>query len=237
MERISLNSWQLKLLAMATMLVDHIGAILFPHLIFLRMVGRISFPIFCFLLAEGVAHTSDRVRYLSRIVAFAVISEIPYNFVFFGSLFYPGSQNVLFELALGVIGIILIEKIRIRVFGMLAALLIAGFAWLFHVDYGAYGVLLMFLFYWGRESSGQIRPATLLVFLAFTLLYSLPSEILGRMGGLFAYSVQSYAMFAAFPLALYSGKRGPRRWKYFFYLFYPLHIFFFSILKSVLYGF
>ena len=133
--RLSLNSWQLKLLAVLTMLVDHTGALLFPQIAVFRIVGRLSFPIFCLLLAEGAAHTSGKARYFLRLLLFAVLSEIPYDLAFFGSLFYPGSQNVLFELALGLLAIFLIQKISFRALGLLTVFGIAALAWLLHTDY------------------------------------------------------------------------------------------------------
>lgn len=222
--RLRLNSWQLKLLAVITMLVDHTGALLFPQAAAFRIVGRLSFPIFCLLLAEGAAHTSGKARYFLRLLLFAVLSEIPYDLAFFGSLFYPGSQNVLFELVLGLLAIFLIQKIPFRALGLLTVFGIAALAWLLHTDYKVYGVLLMVLLYLGRTPSGKLRTGTIAAFLGLNLLYCLPQAVFGAMDGLFAYPLQNYAMFAAFPLALYSGERGPRRGKYLFYWFYPVHI-------------
>ena len=70
-----LNSLHLKLLAMVTMLIDHMGATLFPYALWMRCVGRLAFPIFCFLIAEGCAHTHDKKRYAARLLGFAVLSE------------------------------------------------------------------------------------------------------------------------------------------------------------------
>ena len=76
-EKLPLNSLHLKLLAVVTMLIDHMGFTLFPHAVWMRAVGRLAFPIFCFLIAEGCAHTHDKKRYAGRLLLFAVLSLIP----------------------------------------------------------------------------------------------------------------------------------------------------------------
>ena len=107
------TSVQLKYTAMFFMLLDHIGVVvLAPMLIFnensfsplytfLRSVGRIAFPIFCFQLAEGFFHTKNRKLYFTRLLMFAIISEMPFNIAFGGRLFYPFYQNIFFTLSIG----------------------------------------------------------------------------------------------------------------------------------------
>ena len=86
MERKGLPQEGLKLIACITMLIDHIGAVFFPSLILLRIIGRLSFPIYCFLLAEGAAHTKHAPRYALRLLLCALISELPYDLAFSGKL-------------------------------------------------------------------------------------------------------------------------------------------------------
>ena len=95
-----LTSFQLKWIAIFSMAVDHTGALLFPEAMWMRGIGRLAFPIFAFLLAEGYYHTHDVKRYLLRLWLFALISEIPYDLAFQGTLLESGSQNVFFTLGL-----------------------------------------------------------------------------------------------------------------------------------------
>ncbi|WP_312694011.1 TraX family protein, partial [Caproiciproducens sp.] len=95
-----MSSSQLKVLAVVTMLTDHIGAILFPSVLLFRIIGRLSFPLFCFLISEGLLYTANLKGYLERLFFFALISEVPYDLAFHGTVYYPQSQNVFFTLFL-----------------------------------------------------------------------------------------------------------------------------------------
>ena len=100
-EKLPLNSLHLKLLAVVTMLIDHMGFTLFPHAVWMRAVGRLAFPIFCFLIAEGCAHTHDKKRYAGRLLLFAVLSELPFNLMCSGQWLSWNHQNVLWTLLIG----------------------------------------------------------------------------------------------------------------------------------------
>ena len=214
-----LNGSALKLLAMATMLVDH-SAICFrpllnPYLftlfdirftpyVLLRGFGRIAFPIFCFLLAEGFRHTRSKQRYALNLFLFALLSEIPYDLFNCGALPYE-RQNVFFTLLLGGLGIWCLGKFRERPLG--SSLLLIGLgivAALLHADYGWKGFLLILLLYLLAE-----QPMVQ-AFAGITLL-GWPAGVA-----------------CAFPfLNLYNGERGfvrGRAAKYFFYCFYPVHL-------------
>ena len=97
-----INSFQLKWIAVITMIIDHTGAVLFPDDMVFRYIGRIAFPIFCFLLVEGFFHTRDVRKYMLRLGLFALISEIPYDLAFRDTVLEFEHQNVFFALLLGV---------------------------------------------------------------------------------------------------------------------------------------
>ena len=110
----SITAGGLHILAMALMLCDHMWATLFPAAEWLTCLGRLAFPIFAFLLAEGFFHTHNLRRYLLRLLLGAVLSEIPFNLMYSGSVFYPFHQNVLWTFLLSLLLMALMDRVRQR---------------------------------------------------------------------------------------------------------------------------
>lgn len=200
-----LDSFQLKCIAIVSMALDHTGAVLYPSQIWLRCLGRIAFPIFCFLIVEGFFHTHDVRRYMGRLGVFALISEIPYDLAFRGVPLEYAHQNVFFTLLIGIGMMVLLERNREWPVKAVILLLAMWLAVLIRSDYNFRGVLLIFVFYIFHESR----------WLAVTA------------GGLwnFLYQgvIQKYGVLSVLLLALYNGERG-RKMKYFFYIFYLAHL-------------
>lgn len=219
-----LSGSTLKCIAIVTMLIDHIGAVvlerllvagvesnlLYPAYVTTRTIGRIAFPIFCFLLVEGFEHTGNRKRYALRLLAFAVISEVPFDLAFRGKLIETGYQNVFFTLFIGLVTMLAFHAIEEKTEwnplwrGALLALVMfagMGLAYWMKTDYDAKGVMCIMALYVFRSMRG---PQILAGCLAFGW-WELP------------------ALVAFIPIAFYNGKRG---WnlKYAFYGFYPLHL-------------
>ena len=204
----------LRLLALVTMFIDHFGAILHPRELSYRYVGRLSFPIYAFLIANGFNHTHDKKRYLMRLLIFALVSEIPYDLAFNHSVLEFARQNIFFTLALGLVCLMLQEKLTEiigRIPGSLVALgITAAIAEFGGASYGASGVILIFIFdAW--------------------LTKRLPYLALWPLIGILFYSssqIQFWGVLALIPLYFYNGKPGRRlpwlQWG--FYLFYPLHL-------------
>ena len=99
-QKFGVSGSALKCIAMASMLTDHIGYVLFPQYLILRMIGRLAFPIYCFLLVEGAMHTGNIRKYEIRLLAFALISELPFDYAFYGGIRWE-SQNVFLTLLFG----------------------------------------------------------------------------------------------------------------------------------------
>ena len=205
-----LDGFTLKLIAAFAMLCSHIyRALLFSHkeFLILDLFGRLSFPIFCFLLAEGFCYTKDRNAYLIRLWVFAVVSEIPFNLAFFGRMFAPEAQNVLFTMFTGLLVLWGMEKVG-KMWRILPILAGMACAYWLHMDYGFYGIWIIVL---------------------FGILQGMKKELLYLQAGSQFCSVLLYGWIQIFSLLslpliyFYNGSRG-RSWKYFFYLFYPLHL-------------
>lgn len=230
----------IKMTALVIMLIDHIGAVFvwrimaaynggIPETFFLqlkgiyrlmRAVGRISFPLFIFLLVEGFVHTRNQWKYLGRLAAFAVISEVPFDIalnirrveVLRGNVLEFSGQNVFFTLSIGLlvlIGIRAVEnkqwKLLMKQFVILLILFSGMAAATFlHTDYWAFGVLAIAVMYLFRQSRWKAAAYTCLVLLLLS-----GSEIT--------------AFAALIPILLYNGERGIRL-KYVFYIFYPAHL-------------
>lgn len=229
----SLSSSTLKLLAFLTMLIDHTGFLLFPDQIWLRCVGRIAFPIFAFQIAEGYLYTKNYKKYAKRLLLFSLISEIPFNLMVSGNLFYPYAQNVLFTLFLGLFAIKLVDQIkqcdtfREILKPLLLLTLIFLFAKYFSADYGTSGIAMILVFYIFRNFSFcQLGQLIALYFINVIHMNSLSMDF--QIAGFsFSFPLQGFAVLALIPIWMYNGRKGYNG-KYFrrlSYLFYPVHMF------------
>ena len=227
----------LKLIACVSMLLDHVGATLVMLLFsvgpnenkgllldlyeVLRCIGRLAFPIYCFLLAEGSAHTRNPLRYGLRLAFLALLSEIPFDLAFFGEMEWS-HQNVMLTLLLGLMAL---EGMKRTDKGWLKLLIAAPFALAAELacsDYGAKGVLLILLFALTRGH----KQAGVLQFFGLWCIFS-PNHMmfLNWLGGI-RFAVQEYALLAMIPISWYNGKKlgSSKAAQWGFYLFYPAHL-------------
>lgn len=215
--RKGLSQEGLKVIACVTMLLDHIGAVFVPGY-GLRIIGRLAFPIYCFLLAEGMAHTRDVRKYGLRLAIGALLSEIPFDLLFFGG-FTWGHQSVMVTLLLGY-GMTLWVRRTPRL-GLVAVIVCALAADVMNTDYGAMGVMMIALFTWTRELEDRVGwQAVGLAVLGW---------LTGGMGwqiGAVHIPIQLFGVLAMVPICLYSGRKGTssRAVQWGFYLFYPVHL-------------
>lgn len=236
-----ISALTLHLFAMGCMLCDHLWATLLPQWGWLNWVGRLAFPIFAFMAAEGCHHTRSLKKYLLRLTVFALLSEIPFDLMYGGRAFYPVHQNVIWTLLLGLLGAAAVEKIRKRGKWWLTALvflLAAGTGYilgtLLMVDYYGPGVLTVLLFdlFRGRKWRHLLGQAAGLYWVNVVLLGGMMVPV--HIGGMeLEISQQGTALLALIPIWLYRGRQGPhsRAIQYACYAFYPLHM---LILTAVL---
>lgn len=249
--KLSWNGSQLKLAAVLTMLIDHIaylfiGGGILPRMaeggepaelmqilyFILRGVGRIAFPIFCFLLVEGFFRTRSVSRYARRLFIFALLSELPFDLVLSGR---PdgAAQNVFFTLLLGLLMMAALDQLSWRIparqgwYGEIAQLLVivlfCGVSWLIRCDYDYEGILLIAMLYRLRDDRTR---ACLLGFLWMGLMemqvYAAMHVPVNGIYGVLGYTV-SFLL-----LSRYNGERGTflrsRRGRWMFYWFYPVHL-------------
>lgn len=206
----------LKIIAIVSMVIDHCAYFLMDNNSTLyeamRCVGRIAFPVFAFLIAEGFAYTHNRKRYFTRLLVFAVISEVSW-YLLNGA---DGTHNVMFTLALGVVALAVLEKLKENsVLCGIAILSIAYLATWSGVDYEWRGILMILVFNLLRNQNDNLpfpygRMMQLLC--AFPLMMHY-----GSIG----------ALLACMTIFLYDGARGFIKGnvaKYGFYAFYPVHL-------------
>ena len=217
----------LKIIAIVTMFLDHIGAVLVePYLIHLmdqeitkqfylfwwidrglRLIGRVAFPIFIFLLLEGFVHTRNRAKYARNLFVFALLAEIPFDLAVSASIVDIQYQSVMLTLLLGYCGIWSYDELKKRGYQTIVAFLPAAIATIaahiLHTDYGAFGVFIIVLLYYIGYEKKNLK-----------LFY---------VCGVFSFLWEVTAPIAFLFIHFYNGKRGLQL-KYIFYFFYPVHL-------------
>lgn len=253
-----ISGLDLKLIAIITMLIDHIAAIIikgtysvqdsdgvfvfyndFAYQAYriMRIVGRMAFPIFCFLLVQGFYHTRNKVKYCLTLFAFAILSEIPFDMAFEGKLFTMESNNVMWTLLLGILTIWILDEIYnnprflnkskneikwliatlLRCTAMMTLVMLSMLCaeyWL-KCDYGASGIAAICIMY---------------------LLYKYP--LFGFFAGVIMLGLlcgeeEYVALLMLIPLYFYNGQRG-KQIKYLFYFFYPAHLLILTMINNMI---
>jgi len=202
-----LRSDTLKKLAMIFMFCDHIGLVILERIYLslsditlaqkiydinsvLRSIGRLAMPIFCYQIMVGTIHTSNKLRYLTRLFLFCIISEIPFDLAVNRTLFDFSDFNVFFMLFLGAVSLYLVEwfsssdiylsveseTVKRLYYGLFCTVTVGGLsviAELIHCDYGAKGVILIFIFYFFRSDKIKITTTGLVIYMAvvFIIMY------------------------------------------------------------------
>jgi len=239
-----ITSAVLHIIAMLFMLCDHLWGTVISGNDWLTCLGRISFPIFAFMIVEGYFHTGNLKKYVGRLLLFAVISEIPFNLAMGSRLFYPIHQNVLWAFLMAIGFIHWNEKARKS--GKLWKRVIVGFTsvilaylsgLLTMVDFYHAGILTVLVFYFFRERKwyNYIAQFVCLWYINMEMLGGLSYQI-NILGNTYFIARQGFALLAFIPIWLYRGRQGyhNKAFQYFCYWFYPVHLLILGILKFVL---
>lgn len=213
----------LKIIAAITMVIDHVGFMLFPHIKILNIIGRISFPIFAFMICEGCYYTKNKPRYLLLILLLGVATSIVY-YVAMGGVYL----NVLitFSFSIGLIYLLQnavnAKETDNKIIYFLSFFLLLIFCYFITkyvvIDYGFWGIILPVLPSLAVVIKKENAPFLFLQVRFY--LFAIGVLLLG----VFLGNNQMYGLMALAPLALYNGKKGFYLPKYSFYVFYPLHI-------------
>ena len=229
-----ISGFQLKILALVTMAIDHIGAVLLeqnPHYaeasvqyldFVFRTIGRLAFPLFCFFIVEGFHYTRNRKKYAIRLLVFALVSEIPFDMAFNGRILEGKYNNVGFTLLIGMLSIWVLDtflgRIRQKYGDRFQGKLLEGLTigavlvvvylleyFLIKSDYGAAGVFAIIFLYLFSDRK--------MLGFAITVVW------LGLTCGI----IEFISICDLLPLHFYQGRQG-RKMKYLFYIFYPVHL-------------
>ena len=239
-----LSAASLHVLAMATMVLDHMWATVVPGNTWMTLVGRLTFPIFAFLIAEGLTHTRDAKAYRRRMLVAAILSEIPFNLMCASSPIYPFHQNVLWTFLIAMYMIAMTERAKERGSGLWAVLVgiaavILGMllGTVAMVDYFGAGVAMVMLFYFarGRRWYHFALQAAGMYYLNVEMLKGLyyPVTLFGHE---FEFYQQSLALLALIPIWLYRGRQGhhSKAFRFVCYAFYPVHMLILAAVRAVM---
>lgn len=204
----------LKIIAAVTMFIDHMGLMLFPGNLLFRIIGRLAFPIYAFMIAEGCKYTTRKSRYFAMIFGLGVVCQTVY-YLFAGSTYL----SILFTFSLSILTIYALQGYKAHP-GVKTGLLFAGAVaavyflnQVFAIDYGFWGSMVPVcasMFHGTDCDRKNVNTGMLALGLAILAL---------EIG-----SIQFFSLLAIPLLLLYSGKRGKWRMKSFFYIFYPAHL-------------
>ncbi|MFA9396939.1 MAG: TraX family protein [Clostridiaceae bacterium] len=229
-----MNNTQLKILACFIMLIDHIGAIFFPDYFILRLIGRLAFPIFAYLIAMGYTYTHNIKNYFRRLILFALISQIPFYLAFKNEIGNSLYLNIFFTLFLGLLSLYFYDKLdnNIKYLSPFIFGLIAEFI---STDYGLFGVLTIFLFYLFKDNFKKLVFSQIILNILNSLSYVF--IILSENYNISIFSVQvwneCFSLFALFFIFIYNKKKG-KGLKYIFYIFYPLHLLILFLIEKLI---
>lgn len=232
-----MTSFHLKIIALITMFIDHIGYVIFPNHFWLRYIGRIAFPIYAFLISEGLKKTSNIKKYLRNLLILALISELFYDLCFNKNINLFYKTNTVYTLFIASLSIYLYNKNSNSILKYLSLLLGLSISYILKTDYDILGVLLIFIFYFLHNKYEYLIYGIIWVNIkylsniSYILQYIfnkniyLPNIYVINSLGLYLFTIVPFLI-----IMFYNNKKG-KNIKYIFYILYPLHLFILCIIK------
>ena len=221
---------------MVSMLIDHIGMYFFPQTDILRIIGRLSYPIFAFMIAEGCKHTRNKLRYFLMVFVLAIIVQVVFYIAereLFMCVLVSFSLSIPMVYAVDYLKSVICGEKNARRVGLAVLFIIlsvgamVGVNLLFEVDYGIMGCCLPVLasiLHVPKGGNEKLKKYDTIW--GNVLIFSIGCLALALIKG----GIQIFSLLSIPLLLLYSGKRGRYNIKYLFYLFYPLHL---AILEGI----
>ena len=238
--KFEITSFSLHIMAMIFMLCDHLWGTIVQGNDWLTCIGRLTFPIYAFMIVEGYFHTKNLKKYVGRLLIFAILSEIPFNLAMGSRLFYPIHQNVLWSFLISIGLIHWNEKVKVkklwkRILVGFASILIGSIVGIItFVDYYHAGILMVLVFYFFRHKKWWCYLGQ------FICMWYINCDMLGGLqyemnvlSQTYFISRQGFALLALIPIWFYKGKQGyhSKTLQFIYYAFYPVHLLILGILK------
>jgi len=215
-----LNNYHLKLIAMTLMTIDHIGYIFELNLIY-RIIGRLSFPLFAFLIYQGYVHTKNRIKYLLRLMIFGLSIELILIIIKLFIQIENIPRNIFMTLSFGLMGLTIIGSKQNILLKIILISLLSYISEILYFDYGFYGILIIISFYFLKYNILITMLIQILINYIFYIYYD--------------FDIQYFSLLSLLIIAIYSGKLGNRiKHKSLFYLYYPLHLSILFLIKIYL---
>lgn len=229
-----MTSFLLKMIGIFTMFCDHTGDAIIGHYSFLNLIGRIAFPLFAFQLTQSYVHTKNLKKFMFRLLLFALISQVPFTLfltTFTNDIYYIINVfslpirlyylNIGFTMLLSVLAIFALDNIKSKVLSLIICFLMVILAQVLNVDYGAFGVLLILIFYIFRERKLLMNISSITLIFSYYFIRFLEVPNISSIAYYFPLAL--FTCFALIFINFYNRKQGPKV-KYLFYAFYPAHL-------------
>ncbi len=218
-----MTTFTIKIIAIITMIIDHVGLFFFPHILLFRAVGRLSFPLFAWLIANGAIHTRNINNYAIRLFLLALISQIPFLYANLQENPSFEGLNVVFTLFLGLCVITVMKQSSRKVIWVLATIGALVLSDVLRTDYGAAGILTIISYYlfYNKLNKMILAQVVILFFFPYVTIFFEASRHID----LSFYYLDSFyeflGLFSLIFIAKYNKKKGHQA-RYLFYSFYPL---------------